>query len=765
VFLFASPRAIQVEALKLVKIVWKKIMSWEVLFVSLTTLVSMGLYFAAIPFLELVELKCWDLHFRQRGPVEPSGIVAFVGIDESSVNRDGRWPWPRRLMAQLLTAVEGYGATLVGLDLGFFEPDPKLRSQALVDLRARLENDRSSSEMNELLKQLDLLAVEEDDDRMVAAVIGKLSIPVVLGQFFYFERDSFAPPSPPAEFLDRIACPLVHLSGEPPDGALHDAVGLETNIPLVAAATPYAGSFNVFADPDGTVRRMPLVVRFENRLFPSLALQMLAVAFSDHPLVIKIDERGVRDVRLGAVSVPVNNYGDVLLNYYGSAYTFPYYSASALLHGEAPPGCLEGRLVVVGNTTVGLHDMRPTPFAPVFPGVELHCTVLENVLGQQFMSRSDRTAPLHDLAALVLLATLFLLIQGIFTHGLTLTLLVGALVAGYIGFTHFLFLDRGLWLNHLYPSANLMVAFLGTTAHRHIAAEREKRQIRQTLGRYVHSSVIEEMLDHPERLRLGGEKRELSVLFADIMGFTTLSERLAPEEIVPQLNEYLTCMTQVVFDHHGTLDKYIGDALMAFFGAPSSQPDHAWRACATALDMKATLQRLQQQWRTQGHPVLEVGIGINTGLMMVGNMGSEKLFDYTVLGDNVNLASRLEGITRSYGVDIIVADNTWNQSGDSFVVRELDVVRVKGRDQPVTIYHLLDIAERRNHYTQLLSLHDEALKLYRARRWDEARQVFSRILESRPHDRVARLYVERCEVVRRQAPTEHWTHVTTLRHK
>jgi adenylate cyclase len=224
-------------------------------------------------------------------------------------------------------------------------------------------------------------------------------------------------------------------------------------------------------------------------------------------------------------------------------------------------------------------------------------------------------------------------------------------------------------------------------------------------------------------------------------------------------------MTQVVFDHHGTLDKYIGDALMAIFGAPLSQPDHARRACATALDMRSTLHRLQQQWRMQGRPVLEVGIGINTGLMMVGNMGSEKLFDYTVLGDNVNLASRLEGLTRTYGVDIVLTESTKGQAEDGFLVRELDVVRVKGRDQPVTLYQLLGKDDDRDHYRPLLSLHAEAISLYRLRRWQEALQIFVRIVESWPEDRPALLYLSRCqELVQHPAP-EDWTHITSLKSK
>jgi len=735
--------------------------SWEVLFVSASTFLMLCLYFLVVPFLELVEFKAYDLHFRQRGKVEPSGMVAFVTIDEESIKRDGRWPWPRRKIAQLLDAVSSYNPRVIGMDMGFFEPDLKLRQGAILELQERFQEDPDLASCSELTARLEMMAGEEDDDEILARTLQDLSVPLVMGHFFFFDKDGYTPEAAPSDVIENASCRLVHMKQEPRQGTLNEAIGIETNIAIIREACEYTGSFNVFADPDGTVRWMPLVIRYGKHLFPSVALQMLSASLPQLPLIIKADSQGIQDIRLGPVSIPTNNKGELLVNYYGPAYTFPHFSASAFLHRDVPPDCLAGKLVVIGNTTVGLHDMRPTPFSPVFPGVELHCTVLENVLQQQFMNRSERTTPYYDAAAVLGMAAIFLLLQSFF-HGAALGVAVIALLGGYVTATHYFFLQSGIWLNHIYPSLNLVVGFIGTSLHRYLKEEREKRMIRQTFGLYVHESVVEEMLANPEKLKLGGEKQELTVLFSDIRGFTSLSEQLPPEEIVPQLNEYLTSMTQVVLDHHGTLDKYIGDAVMAIFGAPLPQSDHPVRACGTALSMVKTLQLLHQEWAAQGRPILQIGIGINTGLMMVGNMGSERRFDYTVIGDNVNLASRLEGLTKMYGVSIVVSETTWASAKEGFVGRELDLVRVKGKKKPAALYQLMDTAENIGSYREPLALFEEALKLFREKNLLQAMELFKRVAALWPGDPPSLLYQKRCADILEKAPGDDWSHITVL---
>lgn len=746
--------------MSLLKLLKKIFLSWETVFISITTLVMLSLYFFAVPFLELIELKAWDLHFLQRGVKKPSSMVAFVTIDEESVNREGRWPWPRRKMAELLKSTESYGAAVIGLDMGFFESDLKLRQKAIMDARDFfLANESSSSD--QVAATLEWLAEQEDDDLILSNTLKNSSIPIVLGHFFYFEKGRFLPPPPNASVLEKVQCPIVRTVEEPNADKLHDALALEVNLPIIERSCRYAGSFNVFADPDGAVRRMPLVIRYQKSLFPSLALQTLAVAFPDFPLIITQDNQGIKDIRLGPVSIPSNNKGEILVNYYGPAYTFPHYSATKVLRGELPVDALQNRLIIIGNTTIGLHDMRPTPFSATFPGVELHCTVMDNIIQQNFVKRSERDSALYDIAAIAGIAVVFLLLQSL-VQGAALAGAVTLLLGGYIATTHYFFIRDGLWLNHVYPILALILSYLGTSIHRYLKEEREKKMIRETFSKYVHPSVVTEMLANPDRLRLGGEKKELSVLFSDIRGFTTLSERLPADELVPQLNEYLTEMTHVVFDHHGTLDKYIGDAVMAIFGAPLPQQNHAFSACSTALDMIKTLKSLQNSWQAQGRPVLKIGIGINTGVMMVGNMGSEGRFDYTVLGDNVNLAARLEGLTKMYGADIVVSGNTWHEVKEYFIARELDIVCAKGKTKEVSIYQLMAAKEGAELYEEPLTVYHQALLHFRKQEWDQAAELFSRIEKWWSGDRPSRIYLDRCRLYKANPPGDDWTCVTIL---
>jgi adenylate cyclase len=762
-----------ITGIRILRISWfslKFLRSWEVLFVLATSLAMVCLNLLSIHFLELVEMKAWDLHFTRRGPIAPSKSVAFVSIDEESVNRDGRWPWPRRQMASLLKAVQEHGAKAIGLDMGFFEPDLKLGQKAILNIRDKFQHE---SAFQELIPRLEALAEREDDDFIMAETIRNLPIPIVLGHFFYIvdeyaekgsgrKDDGFIPPKPPLEVLQKAACPRVikHQGQIPLWGRLKEADGFEANIPIIEEASRYMGSFNTIPEQDGSVRRMPLVVRYEERLFPSLALQMLSAAFPEKALTIRMNKDGIMEIRLGDILIPTNKKGQMLLNFYGPPYSFEHFSASALLHKELPQDCLEDRLVVIGNTTMGLFDMRPTPFSEMFPGVELHCVVMENILKQQFLVRPNDYI-LFDGAAIFILALCFLVLQSRL-RGLYLSAAVAVLLGGYIYTTHYLFLGPGLWVSHIYPSLTLVIGYIGTSAHRYMKEEREKRQIRQTFSLYVPRSVVEEMLEHPERLRLGGEKKELTVFFSDIRGFTTLSEQLPPEELVPQLNEYLTRMSQVVFDHQGTLDKYIGDAIMAIFGAPLTQEDHSYRACVTALDMIRTLEKLQREWKAQSKPVLHIGVGINTGLMMVGNMGSERRFDYTVLGDNVNLASRLEGLTKKYGVTIVISETTWGAVKGRFVGRELDVVQVKGKRKPVAIYELIARSEEADAYREPLEVYHEALAQFRRKNWQGGLELFQKVESWWPGDPPSVLYQKRCRDLLENHPEESWSFVTIL---
>jgi adenylate cyclase len=338
-------------------------------------------------------------------------------------------------------------------------------------------------------------------------------------------------------------------------------------------------------------------------------------------------------------------------------------------------------------------------------------------------------------------------------------------VGAFIVLNLFVFSRLNIWMNLTYPLLTMIAIYFGVTIYRYVTEEREKKKIRGAFQYYLTASVINEMLKDPTKLKLGGDKKDLSVLFSDIRGFTTISEKLTPEELVHLLNEYLTAMTDVVFKYEGMLDKYMGDAIMAVFGAPLDQPDHAKRACLTALHMLSELRGLQKKWQEEGKPVLNIGVGINSGDMVVGNMGSEMRFDYTVMGDMVNLGSRLEGINKEYGSNIIFSEFTYNTVRDSMCCRELDMVRVKGKKLPVKIYELLGEKKAESKWKEFINAFEEGLALYRAAKWDDAMAVFRKVLAIKPEDAASQLYIERCKNLKENPPQAPWDGVFTMTRK
>jgi adenylate cyclase len=332
-----------------------------------------------------------------------------------------------------------------------------------------------------------------------------------------------------------------------------------------------------------------------------------------------------------------------------------------------------------------------------------------------------------------------------------------ALFFGYLALACFLFSSFRLPVNTVYPVFLLLIIYFSTTMYHYLVEEREKRRIKATFQHYLAPTVVEEILKDPENLKLGGEEQELTILFSDLRNFTSISEKLSPRQIEQLLNEYLTIMTDVIFTQNGTLDKYMGDAIMAFFGAPLKQPDHYLKACLTAVAMQQELNMLQQKWKQRGLPALDSGIGINTGPVVVGNMGSDVLFDYTVIGDNVNLASRLESLNKMYGTNIIIGENTHDHVKDAFRFRELDLVKVKGKETAVKIYELLreeDISIRWDE--QFLKHSQEGLKRYRYREWSNALAAFEKALTLFPNDITTRLYITRCEMFKEDPPAADW---------
>ncbi len=657
-----------------------------------------------------------DFVYRMRPQLTPPENILIVAIDEESIDELGRWPWKRMYIARL---VEGLGeARVVAMDIVFSERED-----------------------------------EETDSTLQAAI--KEADNVVLG---YFMRNLEGPPPRQSvlEQLERSAIRKVasiDATGTDPLQFVPRYSGIEPNIPEIGRFAKGFGSFNIIPDEDGVYRRSHLVLGYRDGLYPALSLEALR-RYYNRDIVLRVASYGLDSIGLGDKNIPLEGDGSLGLNFYGGGGTFTTYSAVDIIKGRVAPGEFRDKLVFVGATELGIYDMRPIPVDVVYPGVEVHATVSANVMEDRYLGDSLTTGLLGALLVVVL-PFIMAIVTGRVSNRYAGLGIFAAVAILTIALEVALFIHYSILLSTLYPLLSLSLGYVATEAYRNMVVERKSRFYRKAFSTYVPPQVVEEIVREPERLSLGGEKREITVLFADIRDFTTLAESMEPERLVTLLHEYLTPLTEILFRERGTLDKYIGDAIMAIFNAPHRLDDHAHRACRVAIEMRGKISELGRECQRQGCPSLNMGVGINTGEAVVGNMGTELRFDYTAIGDTVNLASRLEGMNRLYGTGIIVSQATFERTEDGFLFRELDLVRVKGKKRPVRIYELVGHKDEAL-MEGLVRPFEDGLRLYRLSRFAEAKGLFQAILERFPEDGPSLLYVRRCEEFAESPPPEGW---------
>lgn len=576
--------------------------------------------------------------------------------------------------------------------------------------------------------------------------------------------------------------------------------GWEQNIPTISKSLVHNGYFNAQQDSDGTIRSSPLVTRTGFFVFPSLALKTYLVGMDRNASLQlefnpatgrkEIAKFEITDNNTGEVveTVPTDGQGRLLINYAGPQKMFPYLSFADLLSDsntltiqervfdpeekdwvikeiQVPrKEFLKGKYLLVGATALGIFDLRVTPFEKkTYPGLETHANVLANLLERNFLR------PLEDERSQM---PFFLLLLGV-SHTLLLSQLgamggmavtVG-LIAGILGIDKYSLFDQGLVVTVVWPLLLVLFNYLILTTYRYLTEERGKKELRATFQKYVSPSIVEEILSDPKNIELGGKKMELTVFFSDVRGFTTISEKLDPHALTQLLNEYLTPMTEIIFNNQGTLDKYMGDAIMAFFGAPIPYEKHAHFACRAALQSLEKLLELQKDFAARGLPQIDIGIGLNTGEVSAGNMGSQTVRSYTVMGDAVNLASRLEGINKQYGTRIIISEFTHEQVKEDFTCREIDWVRVKGKTKPVKIFELLKEGPLTGNSATHLEVYNAAYIHYRNQSWLEAQELFSKALDLNPLDEVSRLFLSRCANYIDSPPDTGWDGVFEMKTK
>lgn len=582
--------------------------------------------------------------------------------------------------------------------------------------------------------------------------------------------------------------------------ALPSQEGWKLNVPEIAQGTKHTGHFNTELDSDGTIRNKALINRTGNSYFPALSLKAYLVAnnYNASPRIEYQPASGFKEmVDLEITNndtgdtvghIPVDPQGRLLINYAGPAQMYPYFSFADLA-ADSPDAKVEqlifdqkakqwrkeirkvkkaeflkDKIMIVGATSTGIFDLRVTPFEENYPGAETHLNAIDNMISGNFF-RTAKNEPVNMILALGLGGTLltFALSYAGALMGMAIT--VGTILSTVYVDQHYLF-GQGIVVTIIWPLFLTALLYISLTFYRYFTEERGKKELRQTFQKYVSPAIVEEILAHPDNIQLGGKKVNLTVMFSDVRGFTTISEKLDPQALGDLLNSYLTPMTEIVFKNQGTLDKYMGDAIMAFFGAPIAYNGHAKAACRCALQSVEKLFQLQKEYERKGLPMIDLGIGLNTGDVSAGNMGSETVRSYTVMGDAVNLASRLEGINKQYGTRIILSEMTYEEVKDSFICREVDWVRVKGKAQPVKIYELISEHKVPNQQTaDMLEWFQKGYALYHKKSWSESLTCFSKALDINPKDEVSKVYVERCQDYLTTPPPAEWDGVFVMKTK
>jgi adenylate cyclase len=695
--------------------------------------------------LEEIRVRTFDT-FQVLDPrVKTTRPVVIVDIDEKSLAKLGQWPWPRSRIADMIINLTRLGAVVIAFDMVFPEPD-RLNADALADSIRYLDEPTRAK-----------LRALPSNDQIFADAIKRSR--VVLGQSGLSEVLR--------EFDKSLPVTGLAMLGDEPQQFMVTFPGLLRNVHVLEEAAAGRGLFSIKAERDGIVRRVPMLMQAQGVTLPSLSFEILRVVTSTRTILVKSEKSGIKSIAVSGLVVPTDRNGQLWVHF---AHHDPsiYVSAADVLDETVPPSMIKGKLVVIGTSATGLNDIKTTPVDPAIPGVEVHAQVLESAL-----TRSLLTQPSYgivvELCAAILLGIFVIIFVPLFAP-ITLAS-VGVLIAALLVGTSWYFYTRHrLLIDFTYPMLSTSAIYLTLIFTSFVREQAQRRQIRSAFGRYLSPALIEQLAQSPEKLVLGGEEREMTVMFSDVRGFTSISESYKndPQGLTSLMNRFLTPLTNAILDRKGTIDKYMGDAIMAFWNAPVDDRDHQLHACEAALEMLDRIDALNSQRAIEAKESsqvfipIKIGVGLNTGTCVVGNMGSDLRFDYSVLGDSVNLASRLEGQSKEYGFPIIVGSKTALAVKDKFAILELDFIMVKGKKDPEVIYAIAgrEDAAHSGRFQRLRNLTIEMLACYRNRDWDGALGAIERgrrTDEAGTLELLYNLYETRIQGYQRNPPPADWS--------
>ncbi len=699
------------------------------------------------PPLKALRLRTFDFYQQLKPRDTQYRPVVIVDIDEKSLAAFGQWPWPRTLLADLVTKLTQLGSMAIGFDVIFAEPDrmsPALMAQGLKGLDA---------ETRAKLSKL------PNNDALFADALRRSR--VTLGESGSQATSASTGAQPPSTGFAMM--------GSDPSPYLFTYPGIIRNIPTLDMAAAGRGLLNVRAEPDGIVRRIPLVMKAGGTVIPALTLEMLRVVTHAGAIRIKTNAAGIQNVAIPGLEIPTDRNGQLWI-YFSPFDAGRYVSAKDVLEGRVPKSRMDRRLVLIGTSAVGLHDLRTSPLEPALPGVEMHAQVLENILTKAALLRPNYAIG-AELATAVAFSLVIIALAPVL-GAVTMLVLGGVVAAMLAAGSWYFFTQHHILLDATYPLLSSFCIYLALIFINYFREQMQRRRIRFAFGQYLAPSLVEQLAHSHETLVLGGEERNMSILFSDVRDFTSLSEAYKddPQGLTSLMNHFLTPMTNAIIEHNGTIDKYIGDAIMAFWNAPLHDPSQEINACEAALEMLRRVETLNRQREHEAKQAgqhfipIKVGIGINTGRCVVGNMGSDLRFNYSVLGDTVNLASRLEGQSKTYGVPIIIGSKTAQAARDKFAVLELDCITVKGKREPETVYTVLGRADlaRSERFDRLRRTVEDMLARYRGRDFTGSAETIAHCREADDGFGLTRLfdlYAGRIAAFQKDPPPEDWNGV------
>lgn len=696
----------------------KKFSIYFVLSLSLSLFLSaIYIFFPSLP--DSLDNRLRDYLFTIRGELPHNQNVVIVDIDETSIKSLGQWPWSRDKLAKILENLTLANVGIVGLDIVFAEEDRTSPHKILQDLKIYKKDVPNYD--------LEFANVVENS-------------PVILGyQFDLVKKDNTNAKVPqiPAIFIEK---------DKPQDKSyLIEAYNTILNIPQIQDKAYSSGFFNNIPDDTGIIRSVPLIISYDDTIYPSLALEVIRVINDTQKVVVQYDENGISNIVLDDISIPTDRYGRMLINFRGPERSFKYISAIDIYNNNFDKSEIDGKIVLIGTSAAGLFDLRATPFDSIFPGVEVHANIIDNILMQDFIYKASWLDGANILIIFVL--SIIVVMLTTYTTFWANPIIFISFSTSYLFLVYNLLFDYGIVLNILFPIATVLIASIMTTLFDYFYNIKKEEAIKAKFASKVSKNVMDDILKNIDKNEFSAKSKEVTIFFSDIRGFTNISEKLDAKDLISFLNRYMQPMSEIIIKYQGTIDKFIGDAIMAYWNAPIDIKNHCDLALKASLEQLEVLEKLNVELQKENLPKIDIGIGLNTGTVIVGEMGSSLRSDYTVIGDTINLGSRVESLCKYYDSKLNISNFTKDKLQEKYIFRFLDLVKVKGKNEPVEIWQVLGKGEAKESLKEELDLYHKAIEFYKNSDFINALEIFESLEnnENKTNKNIYKIYITRCK--------------------